>query len=255
VAVALIANHPDVLGAEHLRALLRNHSEELSLGRVARDEGCNPPQRRLFVCEALYFCLGTAALGHVASDGVHEPVLDIWRSRPVEHPDRAILADVTVLERHRRRAPSDGVRLRRRAVPVGRMDEVDIRAREELFLRVAENLPGGRVYTREPSVEVGNRDQILGHGEDAVELFLRSGSPRRVERERTAEGDDEESAGEDEPGQDCRSTLDRFPRHDDGESLACCRERLDGRFAAITGLRRTTGGPDLHRRFACGCRM
>jgi hypothetical protein len=36
-----------------------------------------PPQRRLFVCEALYFCLGTAALGHVASDGVHEPVLDI----------------------------------------------------------------------------------------------------------------------------------------------------------------------------------
>ena len=231
------------------------HSSAITVKSSAWDasratSGRHPPQRRLLVGESLHLGLGVAALGHVASHGVHQPVLDVRRRRPVEHPDRAVLADVAVLERHRRLAPSDGVRLRRRAVPVGRMHEVDVRAREELLLRVAENLLGGRVHAREPSVEVGDRDQVLRQGEDAVELLLRSGSSRRVEPERTAEGDDEEAAGEDDPRQDRRGTLDRFPRHDDRESLACRRERLAGRVRRDPGLRRTAGGRDLHRRHA-----
>ncbi len=242
------------LEAEQQRDLLGDLREHLLCRASASDHRRHAPQRRLLVCKSLCLCLGIAALGHVASHCVHEPVLDVWRRRPVEHPDRAVLADVTVLERHRRLSPSDGVRLRRRAVPVGRMDEVHVRAREELFLGVAENLLGGRVHTREPSVEVGNHHQVLRQSEDAVKLLLGSGSSRRVERERGAERDDEEAADQDDPRQDCRSTLDRLPRHDDGESLACCRERRGGRFAAITGLCRTTGGRDLHRRHARRCR-
>ena len=98
----LVAAQRDPVGAEQPLHLRGHRVEDRVGGAPSRDQRRHPPQRRLLVGEPLHLCLGIAALGHVASDGVHEPVLDVWRRRPVEHPDRAVLADVTVLERHRR---------------------------------------------------------------------------------------------------------------------------------------------------------
>ena len=117
------------------------------------------------------------------------------------------------------------------------MDEVEVRPREELFLRVAEDLLGGRVDAREMPVEVGDRDQVGRQGEDAVELVLRPGSPRRVDSERAGEGGEDEAGGEDDPGQDRRGAVDRFLRHDDVESLSGLRERAAHGFRALVARR------------------
>ena len=48
-AVALVAHHPDLLRAKQLSDLLRDRGEDLRLGRFARDERRDSPQRRLLV--------------------------------------------------------------------------------------------------------------------------------------------------------------------------------------------------------------
>ncbi len=243
--VILEAGHPREVAAEEGADLAHRGFEQLARRNVLRHERRHTPQRRLLLGQTLELPLGLAALGHVARHSVHEPVSDHRRRRPFEHPLRAVLADVAVLERQRPLALTDGGGLRRRALTVVRMDQVEVGPRKKLFLRVAEHLLDRWIHAREVSVEVGDGDQIGREREDAVELLLRPGSPPRADAERRRQTGEEEAGGEDEPRQDSRGALDRLLRHHDLESLACDRERLAGGFRAA--VRRSAAGRDLRR--------
>jgi hypothetical protein len=86
------------------------------------------PKRRLLAGEPCQLGLGLVTLGHVARERVHDALLDDGRGRPLEHPVGAVLAQVTVLERQRRRALGDRDRLGCRPHAVVRMDELEVRA-------------------------------------------------------------------------------------------------------------------------------
>jgi hypothetical protein len=120
---------------------------------------------------------------------------------------------------------ADRGRLRRRPFTVVWMDELEVWPREELLLRVAEDLLDGRIDALEVSVEVRDGDQVRSEREDAVELVLRLGSPRRVDCERTRKGGEHETGGEDDPRQYGRGAPDRAQWQQDIESLARRRER------------------------------
>jgi hypothetical protein len=135
---------------------------------------------------------------------------------------------------------------RNRLLAVVRMDELEVRLRQELFRCVAESLLDGRIDAREMSLEVGDCDQVGGKVENTVKLVLRLGPPRRVKPERGGEAGDGEAGGEDDPGQNRRGALYRFQRHGDAESLSGLGEGLaHGRRAPETAGGASANG-DLH---------
>jgi hypothetical protein len=189
------------LAAQERAGLLGHRIEDTVRTDTARDEHRDPPQRRLLAGETAQVGLGLPARGQVAGDAVHDAVLDDGSRRPLEGPERAVLADVAVRERQRGLAAADRVGLGGRPRAVVRMDEIHVRLGEELLRRVAEDLLDGRVDAREAAVEAGHRHEIRADREDAVEQPLRAGAPRRVEPERAGRGgDDYEAGGEHEPG-------------------------------------------------------
>src|SRR6266511_1000845 len=81
------------------RAIGPGSAEQLARRDIHRDERGHAPERRLLARKAFQLGLGRSALGHVARHPVHDSVLDDGPGRPLEHSVRAVLAQVTVLER------------------------------------------------------------------------------------------------------------------------------------------------------------
>ena len=75
----------------------------------------------------------------------------------------------------------------------------EVREREDLLLRVAEDGLDGGIHALEVPVEVRDPDEIGGECEDAVELALRSRPPCRVHPEQADERSQRETAHEDDP--------------------------------------------------------
>src|SRR5207244_13065883 len=145
-AVAVEAQHPDLLGAEEPPDLLGDDGEEILRLLGSGHEGGDALKRGLLA-------LAAASLGDVAPDAVHHALVGDGRHRPLDPFVRAVLADDPVLERSGRLASDHASRLLLGALAVIRVDELHERPRKRLALAVTENGLDGGGHTLPVAVE------------------------------------------------------------------------------------------------------
>jgi hypothetical protein len=156
--------HPDD-GVHRGPDLVAHVGEEVALGPARRDRGL-PRQLQLLRHPPL--------LGDVARHRVDETLPRHRRRPPREPAERAVLAQVAVLEEDGAGAARQRPCLGRRGVAVVRVDEVDVGPRHQLRRGEAEcPLPGG-VQPPERAVDPGDAQHVERCLEERGELRLRA---------------------------------------------------------------------------------
>ena len=157
------------------------------MGKAGRVHLLRLPRRFDLPGIAAQLVLGSLAIGHVPRGRVDDLLLDRRACVPEEPPVRAVLAPVAVLVGNRLRAGRDLSRLGNRRRTVLRVDELEVRHREEFPSRVTQRPFPAKVQTLEVTVEPGDAQHVEREREESVALFLSLAARRDVAGHRQAQ--------------------------------------------------------------------